>query len=133
MVRLERADIEPGVPGRGQQDQAAVTEQVVKRPERGQVRVVGRLGLDPAPAQAGQVNVAGHQPAYLGQRAGQRVPLGLADDDVRLAQLGEAPDVVLVQMGDDRSLYVAGGVAEPAQSGAQGLLRADLEPGQPAV
>jgi hypothetical protein len=77
--------------------------------------------------------VAAHQPAHFGQRAGQRVPLGLADDDVGVVQLGEAADVVLVEMGDDRGLDVACGVAEPAQSGAQGLVRADLEPGEAVV
>ena len=110
------------MPGGGQQDQAAVSEQVVTRPERGQVRVAGTFRLDPAPAQAGQVDVAAHQPAQLRQRAGQRVPLGLAHDDVGVVQLGEAADVVLVEMGDDRGGDVACGVAEPVQSGAEGLV-----------
>ena len=40
--------------------QAAVTEQVVTRPERRQAGVARQFGLDPVPAQAGQVDVAAH-------------------------------------------------------------------------
>jgi hypothetical protein len=121
------------VPGGGQQDQAAVTEQVVTCLEGSKIRVAGQFRLNPLPAQAGQVNVPAHQPAHLRQRAGQRVPLGLADHDVGVAQLGQAADVVLVEMRKDRDPDIAGGVAEPVQPGAEGLLRADLEPGQAAV
>src|SRR5579862_9057940 len=41
--------------------------------------------------------------------------------------------MVLVQMGNDRGRDIAGRVAEPVQSRREGLLRADVEPGQPAV
>ena len=48
-----------------------------------------------------------------------------------MAQLGQAADVVLVEVGKDRGADIACGVAEPVQSGGQGRLRADREPGQP--
>jgi hypothetical protein len=54
-------------------------------------------------------------------------------DDPGLAQLGEATDMVLLELGDDRGPDVAYGTAGPIQSGARSLLRADLEPGQPVV
>ena len=57
------------MPGGEQQDEAAVPEQVVAGLERGKAGVVGGFCSDPVPAQAGQVNVAAHQPAHLGQRS----------------------------------------------------------------
>jgi len=41
--------------------------------------------------------------------------------------------MVLLELGDDRSPDVAYCTAEPIQSGARSLLRADLETGQPVV
>ena len=67
--------------------------------------------------------MACHEAAQLGCPARQRVPLGLAHDDVGLAELPETTDMVLVEMGEDRRVDVAGGISEPAQPGAQGLFR----------
>ena len=41
--------------------------------------------------------------------------------------------MVLVEVGNNRGPDVANGVAEPVQPGAEGLLRADLEPGEAVV
>jgi hypothetical protein len=112
------------VPGRRQQNQAAITEQVITRRERGKIAIIGRFRRDLAPAQSGQVNVPAHQPAQLRQRARQRVPLGLAHHDAGLSQLRQAPDVILVQMGDH--LGQGGSVpgpCSPPTPGGPGLLR----------
>src|ERR1035441_5035142 len=75
----------------------------------------------------------GREPAGSGENTNAADGTCRPDHDVGVARLGQAADVVLVQVGDDYGLSVACCVAEPAQPGAQGLLRADLEPGQPAV
>ena len=48
-------------------------------------------------------------------------------------QFAQTADVVLVEMRDDGGAHVTSVVAQSTQPGAQGLLRADLESGQPVV
>ncbi len=74
-----------------------------------------------------------HEAAQVGAKAGQRVPLDLADRDFSTAELPETANVVLVEMREDRRVNVPGGVAEPGQSSAQSLLWRDLEASQTVV
>ena len=97
----------------GQQDQAAVTEEVVTVLEGREAGIVGKFELDLAPAKPWQVDMAGHQPAQLGKWARQRLPFGLAHHDVGLPDFTQASDVVLVQVGHDGRVHVADGVASP--------------------
>ena len=80
-------------------------------------------GLGQAIGRAGVMRRQDHQVRHVGS----------ADDDVGLAQHAQAPDVVLVEVGQDRRADVARHVAEAVQSGAESLVRADLESGQPVV
>jgi hypothetical protein len=121
------------VPRRGEQHQAAITEQVVTSRERRKVGVVGGRWCNPVPAQPGQVNVPRHEAAQLGAKARQRVPLDLADGDVSLAEFPETADVVLMEVRQDRRMDVSDCVAESTQSSAQDLLWRDLEAGQSVV
>ena len=124
----------PGrVPGGRQHDEAAVTEQVVTRPERGQARILGRLGLIRRQRRPGRSMWRRISPRSSGSGLDSVSHSAWLTTMSALAQLGQAADVVLVKMGNDRGLDVAGGVAEPVQSRGEGLLRADVEPGQPAV
>ena len=60
-------------------------------------------------------------------------PLVGGHQEVRVGDLAYAADVVLVEVGDDRGGHVGGAVAEASEAGGEGLVLADLEPGEAAV
>jgi hypothetical protein len=64
-----------GVPGRRQQHQRAVAEDVVAGGERSQPGVAQCREVDRGPPQAGQVDVLTQEPAGFGERPLQRPPL----------------------------------------------------------
>ena len=69
----------------------------------------------------------------LGHRPLERPPLLCRHEEVRTADLAYPADVVLVEVGDDGGGDVGGVVAEAREAGREGLVLADLEPGEPVV
>ena len=121
------------MPGGGQQDQAAVTEQVVTRPERRQAGVADSSGSIRCQRKPGRSMWRRISPRISG--SGRDSVSHSAWLTTRLAWLSSARPPMWSWWRWERTavLDIARGVAEPAQPGGQGLGRADREPGQTAV
>src|SRR5665811_391241 len=95
--------------------------------------VVHRRQRHVGPPQPGKLDVLLEQALHLRARLVEPCPLPLTDQDLRIAQLGKAPDVILVKMGEHDLAHLAWLVTDLAQAFGQRLCRTDRESCQPGV
>ena len=90
----------------GQQDQAAVAEQVVSVREWHQAWVSERFRLDHGPAQPVEFDVVVQEAPQGWQRPFDGGPFQVADQDPGVAEFGQPADVVVVEVGQSNGVYV---------------------------
>jgi len=106
----------------GQQDHAAVTEQVVSGLEWRQAWISERFRVNSGPAQPVELDVVVQEPAQRGKRTFDGGPFLVADQDPGVAEFRQPADVVVVQVGQNDGVHVADVMVERGELPGQRLV-----------
>ena len=119
--------------GGGQQHQRPVAHHVQRLGEWRQAGIGRGLRADPVPFQPRELDVVTQEATQLRARPGQLGPFGGRYKQFRIRQVRQPADVVLVQVGQDRGVDICRGIPERGELGGEGVLRADVEAGEPVI